>query len=141
MLGMFESDSVEPRFEEGNGFKNLLGHPAGRNARYTKLSTWMGWDNSDIRLWVEITSTTEGPGKVDGGDGKIIETWEVTDVHREGCWMDNDLPQCQTCHVFEGRAIGMKHRRYLVGGHAPFPNHQRPKGRKGLEMEDDIGEG
>jgi len=101
----------------------------------------MGWDNPDIWLGVRITSTTEGPGKSDGGDGKIIETWEVADEHREGYRMDNDVSHCQTCHIFEGGTKGMNHQRHAVGGHAPFPDHQHPKGRKGLEMGDSIGEG
>ena len=106
-----------------------------------ELPACIGWDNADTVLAVGITSMTEGPGKAEGGDGKIIETWEVADEHREDFRVDNDLPQCQTCHIFEATAKGMKHRRYAVGGHAPFPNHQHPKGRKGLEMEDGIEEG
>ena len=69
-----------------------------------------------------------------------METWEVADEHREGRRMNVDVPEYQTCHIFKGRAKGMKHRQYTVGGHAPSLNLQRPKCGKGLERGNSIGE-
>ena len=46
----------------------------------------MGWDNLAANCGIHLTDMPDEPHavRVDGEDGKIIETWEVAEEHPEG---------------------------------------------------------